>query len=145
MVILLTICFFFFIQWYNSYDPSQGIWQYKDDDLEINIYVPKEGDIGSSPSGYVMYKCDLSYKGEKQELLFLYHFKMYWVSFVSTDHYEDILKSDDLTIDDQIIRTSYKVPIKKGEWEFKSISVYVDYLKDYEGKNLLFTRIGDYK
>jgi len=44
-----------------------------------------------------------------------------------------------------VISSTYITPMKKGEWELKSIRTNANFLKDYEGRNLILKKVGKYK
>jgi len=143
-VVAYNIARFLLFDWWYLFQPSQGTWQYKDDDLEITIYVPGDGGI-NTPAGFNKCKTEILYKGKKQKAITSYHTKMYSINMVPVDDYTDILKSGIEYGYGSIMDSPYLTPMKKNEWEFRNIETHGKILSEYEGKNLIFKKIGDYK
>jgi hypothetical protein len=145
-VILIALWgFFLLLIWVllSSDIPSSGIWQYEDDDLEIIIYVPKGGGINIL-DGCLKCKAEISYKGEKQKAIIVYHPKMYQYYIKYVYSYDNIMKPDvEISRIGEIISSTYH--IKNGKWELKDIRTSEDFLKDYDGKSLILKKIGKYK
>ena len=129
---------------HDSYTPSSGIWQYKDDDLIITVYVPEDGGV-KTPAGFLKCETVLSYKGETYNAVLGYHTKMYQFYIVLTDNYEETMSPGIGAIGGiEVIRSTYRTPMKKDEWEFVNIRTDPNYLNGYSGKDLILTRIGEY-
>lgn len=128
----------------SKYMPSSGIWQYSDGNLDIIIYVPPDGGILLPP--HLACKAEISYKGEKQKAVLLYNTKHYQLDFALIDDYADIVNSD--VKFNYIFHSTYVVPMKRGEWEFKGgkfSKPYNELLKEYKYENLILKKIGKYK
>ena len=117
--------------WLYSFMPSSGIWQYKDDDLEIVIYIPPNGGTISGP--YLACKAEYIRKGEKRKAILFYNTKMYQYRLACVDEYEDIENRKNQKLN-YVLDSSYVTPMKKNEWELKN------------GKStLIFKKIGKYR
>ena len=128
---------------FSSGMPSSGIWQYKDDDLELLIYVPKGGGINAS-NGCYKCKVNVIYNGKRQNAVIVYHGKMYQYYIKYVYSYDNIMEPDiEISRIGEIISSTYRMNM--GKWELKDIRTNEDFLKDYEGKNLILKKIGKYK
>jgi hypothetical protein len=144
LIIIFILLSLLWNTWWYSYMPSSGIWQYSDDDLTITVYVPREDEISpymskhSPPSWYdtlTKYKAEISYNnGKKQKAIIAYHSKMYNCYIALVNDYSNIINGNGEFY--YTYESSYIVPMKKGEWEFKDA---------YKGKILVFKKIGKYK
>ena len=148
IVIVITGIYMYIVYLMKGFTPSAGVWQYVDDDLEITVFVPEGGGI-STPAGFSKCKAEIMLGGEKQKAILAYHVKMYQFNMVLVGDYSDIMKLNiEYGSGNIIISSTYLTPMKKGEWEFKDIRIsepYIELLRDYDGKNLILKRIGDYK
>ena len=126
--------------------PSSGIWQYKDDDLEINIYVPEGGGINESDGGFRKCKVDIIYNGKNQNAIIVYNDKMYQYYIKYVYNYDNIMKPGvEINRIGEIISSTYRMHAIMGKWELKDIRTSENFLKDYDGKNLILKKIGKYK
>jgi len=147
LTILLIICFALLKQWFYSYQPSPGIWQCNDEDMEITIYVSTDGGT-ATPAGFNKCKVEISYNGKIQKAILSYHTEMYQCNLVYVDDFDDIMKPEIEYGGNNSIHFMYNVPMKKGEWEFAGVRTASSgprLVKDYSGKSLIFKRIGKYK
>ena len=145
IVIILTLLYLLLYNWdwFYSYEPSPGIWQYSDDDLTITVYVSRNDEITSHMSidwppswqeTFTKRKAVILYNnGEKHKAVIGWHGKMYHCYIALVDEYPDVKSNVNLNY---IYNSSYTVPMKKGEWEFGDT---------YNGKTLIFKKIGKYK
>ena len=154
LIIIVIIAVILIILWgiprlliwvsFTSSIPSSGIWQYKDDDLEIIIYVPEGGGIKESDGGFYKCKVDIIYNGEKQNAVIVYHEKMYQYYIKYVYSYGKIMEPDvEINRIGEIISSTYRMNM--GKWKLIDIRTSEDFLKDYEGKSLIFKKIGKYK
>lgn len=132
--------------WLSSGIPSSGIWQYKDDDLTITVYVPNGGGIIESDGGLYKCKVDIVYNGIKQKAVIVYHGKMYQYYIKYVYSYDNIMKPNvEISRIGEIISSTYRMHAIIGKWELKDIRTSEDFLKSYDGKSLIFKKIGAYK
>jgi len=150
LIKLLFICsiIFFTTSCSNPLYVPMGIWKYKDDYLEMRIFVPEFEDTEKTELGCV-------WKGE-----LICSEKTYAVEFQSTEKmgYIDIYFADAFDEYKNGITTFVSPTINSQYWvsglsnkklalekiSIKEEGIYKDIFTDYEGKEIVFNRICDY-
>ena len=127
---------------------ATGTWEYNDGNLRITVYIPKGGyEFRSEGTPLNVCKAKVCYNDQLYEAAFVYDtLSMYQFKLMRWEGYAELEHIDELK--EWIFHSTYSYRTHHDFIKLKNIRLeddFKDLLSEYENKDIVLTRTGEYK